>query len=262
MPSPDKAYTRNGPAPNWPPGGFAGLGRTGRGGVAFGGGAADAGGFGRTKASVTAPWPGSPTALRAGALRPPPPPPKEDGGSMAEVGRATPVVIPPGQASVPAFDGVVEANRFSHSIRPRSVSIVKTASELLPTNPNIRNPRYPIKSSSVAGGASEFNCLCLLSSLSFHRSWKPGFRFGSCNDSFEIFASALTQSERCASPLLVIQSTPRWAFASPVQATRQAIQTMRAPASLLIKTLLLLFVSFAIFTSPLFSALLIRQSLI
>jgi hypothetical protein len=227
---------------------LAGLGRTGRGGAELDEGAADApGGFGRTSASVTAPWPGSPTALRAGALRPPPPPPKEDGGSMAAVGRATPVVIPPGQASVPACDGVVEANRFSHSIRPRSVSIVKTASELPPTNPNIRNPRYPIKRSSVAGGVSEFNCLCLLSSLSFHRSWNPGFRFGSCNDSFEIFASALTQAERCASPLLVIQSTPRWAFASPVQATRQATHTMRAPASLLIKKLLLLFVSFTIF---------------
>src|SRR5215470_17665444 len=122
IPSLDKAYTRNGPAPNWPPGGFAGLGRTGRGG-ALGGGAADAGGFGRTNASVTAPWPGSPTALRAGALRPPPPPPKDEGGSAAMVGRVTPVVIPPGQAGVPACDGVAEANLFSHSIRPRSVSI-------------------------------------------------------------------------------------------------------------------------------------------
>jgi hypothetical protein len=156
------------------------------------------------------------------------------------------VVIPPGQASVPACGGVVEANRFSHSIRPRSVSIVKMASELPPTNPNIRNPRYPIKRSSVVGGASEFNCLGLLSSLSFHRSWKPGFRFGSSSDSFEIFASDLTQAERCASPLLVIQSAPRWAFASPVQTARQAMQTMMAPASLLIRKLLLLFVSFTI----------------
>src|SRR5262249_2256696 len=99
------------------------------------------GGFGRTSASVTAPWPGSPTALRAGALRPPPPPPKEDGGSVAKVGRATTVVIPPGQASVPAWDGVVETNRFSHSIRPRSVSIGKVDAETAPTNPNIRKPR-------------------------------------------------------------------------------------------------------------------------
>src|SRR5215510_1485553 len=242
------AYTRKGPAPNWPPGGLAGLGRGGRDGVELDEG--DAGGpvgFGRTSASVTAPSPGSPTALRPGVLRPIPPPPKEDGGGAARVGRATPVVIPPGQASVPACDGVAEANRFSHSIRPRSVSIVKMASELPPTNPNIRNPRYPIKRSSVAGGVSEFNCLGLLSSLSFHRSWNPGFRFGSCKDSFEIFASALTQAERCASPSLVIQSTPRWAFASPVQATRQATHTIRAPASLLIKKLLLLFVSFSIF---------------
>ena len=53
-------------------------------------------------------------------------------------------------------------------------------------------------------------------------------------ESFEIFASVLTQAERCASPLLVIQSTPRCAFASPVQATRQAKQTMSAVANLLI----------------------------
>src|SRR5262245_26777634 len=230
---------RKGPGPSWPPRGLAGLGRGGCDGVELDEG--DAGGpvgFGRTSASVTAPSPGSPTALRAGVLRPIPPPPKEDGGSVARVGRATPVVIPPGQATVPACDGAFVTNLFSHSIRPRSVSIVKTAPELPPKNPNIRNPRYPIRRSSVAGGASEFNCLGLLSSLSFHRSWKPGFRFGSCNDSFEIFASALTQAERCASPLLVIQSTSRCAFASHVQATRKAIQTMRAPASLLIKKLL------------------------
>src|SRR5215475_772716 len=108
------AQTRKGPAPNWPPGGLAGLGRTGRGGVELDDDAAAApGGFGRTSASVTAPWPGSPTALRAGALRPPPPAPKEDGDSAAAVGRATPVVIPPGQASVPACDGAFETNLFS-----------------------------------------------------------------------------------------------------------------------------------------------------
>src|SRR5262245_40147073 len=209
MPSPDKAYTRNGPAPNWPPGGFAGLGRTGRGGVAFGGGAADAGGFGRTKASVTAPWPGSPTALRAGALRPPPPPPEAEGGSVAMVGRVTPVVIPPGQASEPPSAGTFDVNRFSHSIRPRSVSIAKMLSELPPTNPSIRNPRYPINRSSVDGGVNEFNCLALLLGLSFQRNWKPCFCPGFCRmDSFEIFASPLIQDERCASPLLVIQSTP------------------------------------------------------
>src|SRR5215510_16447160 len=125
IPSLDKAYTRNGPAPNCPPGGLAGLGRTGRGGVELGGGPADAGGFGRTKASVTAPWPGSPTPLRAGALRPPPAPPEDKGGSEAMVGRVTPVVIPPGQAIDPAWAGTFDGNRFSHSIRPRSVSITK-----------------------------------------------------------------------------------------------------------------------------------------
>src|SRR5215475_14764483 len=204
MPSPDKAYTRNGPAPNWPPGGLAGLGRTGRGGAELVGGAADAGGFGRTSASVTAPWPGSPTALRAGLLRPPPPPPKAEGGNEARVGRVTPVVIPPGQASEPACAGTFDVKRFSHSIRPRSVSITKMLSELPPTNPSIRNPRYPIKRSSVDGGVNEFNCLGSFLSFIFHRSWKPGF----CMVSFEIFASALTQDERCASPLLVIQSAP------------------------------------------------------
>jgi hypothetical protein len=132
-----------------------------------------------------------------------------DGGSADKVGRATPVVIPPGQESVPTFDGATVTNLFSHSIRPRSVSIVKMASELPPTKPSILNPRYPINRSSVAGGLSEFNCLGLLLSLSFHKSWKPGFRFGSCKDSVEIFASALTQAERCASPLSVIQSMPR-----------------------------------------------------
>src|SRR5262249_35333927 len=111
------AQTRKGPAPNWPPGGLAGLGRRGRGGAELDEGDADApGGFGRPSASVTAPWPGSPTALRAGALRPPPPPPKEEGGNMAAVGRATPVVIPPGQAGVPACDGGGEDKLFSHSI--------------------------------------------------------------------------------------------------------------------------------------------------
>jgi len=54
-------------------------------------------------------------------------------------------------------------------------------------------------------------------------------------ESFEIFASLLTQDERCASPLLVIQSPPgRWAFASPVQATTQAKHPMNTAASLLI----------------------------
>src|SRR5262245_31806502 len=230
MPSLERAYTRKGPAPNCPPGGLAGFGRTGRGGVELGGGPV---GFGRTSASVTAPWSGSPTALRAGALRPPPPP-KEEGGNVASVGRATPVVIPPGQAYVLTSVGAADTNLFSHSIRPRSVSIVKTVFEPLPTNPNIRNPRYPIKRSSVAGGMSAFKRLGLLSSLSFHRIWKPGLRFGFCKDSFEIFSSALTHAERCASPLLVIQSTPRCAFTSPVHATRQARQMMSAAANLLI----------------------------
>jgi hypothetical protein len=54
--------------------------------------------------------------------------------------------------------------------------------------------------------------------------------------SFEIFASALTQDERCASPLFVIQSAPPrpWAFAASVHAIRQAKQTMIALVNLFI----------------------------
>src|SRR5262245_35156520 len=127
------------PRPNWPPGGFVGLGRARLLGVAPGGGPGRAAG---TSAKVTAPLPGSPTALLAGPLRPKPPPrPPPAAGSAAIVGRATPVVIPPGQASEPDCDGAVEAKCFSHSIRPRSVSIVKMLSELPPTNPSMRKPR-------------------------------------------------------------------------------------------------------------------------
>src|SRR5215813_14584792 len=109
-------------------------------------------------------------------------------------------------------------------------------SELPPTNPSIRNPRYPISRSSVDGGVNEFNCFGSFLTLSFHRNWKPGFCPGFCRmDSFEIFASRLIQDERCASPLSVIQSEPgRWAFASPAQATTQAKQPMNTAASLLI----------------------------
>src|SRR5262245_7973316 len=117
--------------------------RTGARGGAFdeGGGPANAGGLGRTSASVTAPSSGVPTALFAGLLRPKPrPPPVANDGMMVKVGRVTPVVIPPGQAIDPTSLGALELSRFSHSIRPRSVSIVKILSELPPTNPSIRNP--------------------------------------------------------------------------------------------------------------------------
>src|SRR5262249_54456105 len=131
-------------------------------------------------------------------------------------------------------------------------------SELPPTNPSIRNPRYPIKRSSVDGGVNEFICFCSFLTLSFHRNWKPGFCPGFCSmDSFEIFASALTQDERCASPLLVIQSAPgRWAFAATVKATTQAKQPMNTTASLLIsKPLLTKF-----FISALFKIMLVDHA--
>src|SRR5262245_49328450 len=194
IPAPDRASTRLGaPRPNWPPGELAGVGR---------GGADDV-----TSANVTAPLPGSPTAPFAGPLRPKPPPgPGAPAviGAAATVGRATLAVIPPGQGRDAASGVAAEVNCFSHSIRPRSVSITKILSELPPTNPNIRNPRYPINRSSVAGGVSESSCLGSFLSFIFHRSWKPRL----CMVSTEIFASVLTQDERCASPLPVIQSAP------------------------------------------------------
>jgi hypothetical protein len=53
--------------------------------------------------------------------------------------------------------------------------------------------------------------------------------------SLEIFASVLTQDERCASPLLVIQSAPPrpWDLALFSQIKPQPKQQMRAAASLL-----------------------------
>src|SRR5262245_16677603 len=212
---------REGPRPK-PPGAAGALarapGRAGAPAVVPGGGPGGAAG---TIASVTAPLPGSPTALRAGPLRPKPPPgPPPAAAIAATVGRVTAAVIPPGQASDAPSAGAVDVNCFSHSIRPRSVSITKTLSELPPTKPSMRKPRYPIKRSIREGGASEFNCFGSFLSLSFHRNWKPDFSPGFCKDSFEIFASALTQDERCASPLFVIQSVPRrpCAFAAPARA--------------------------------------------
>src|SRR5688572_25384451 len=156
------------PRPNWPPGGLAGLGR---GGTAVAAGA--------TTASVTAPLPGSPTALFAGPLRPKPPPgpgaPVND-GNAATVGRVTLAVIPPGHSIDEICGGAAEVNCFSHSMRPRSVSSAKILSELPPTNPSIRNPLYPINRSSVAGAVNEFNCLASFLSFIFHKNLKPGFR--------------------------------------------------------------------------------------
>src|SRR5581483_4045899 len=171
----------------------------------------------------------SPTALLAGDWRPPPPP-LASGGIVVRAGRATPVVIPPGQASVPGPAGAPEFRCFSHSMRPRSVSITKRLSELPATNPSMRKPRYPINRSSVAGGISEFNCLGSFFSFIFHKNWKPGF----CILSFEIFASDLTQAERCASALSVIQSRP-CALAVPAQANVLATPMMTAAASLFIE---------------------------
>jgi hypothetical protein len=154
------------------------------------------------------------------------------------VGRVTLAVIPPGQtndftcAGALFACGAMEVKCFCHSIRPRSVSITKTLSELPPTNARDRNPRYPIKRSSRAGGVNELNWFGSFLSLSFQSNWKPGF----CIVSFEIFASALIQDERCASPWLVIQSpAPRpWAFATPVKNKAYPKHMMSTAASLLI----------------------------
>src|SRR5215510_3402717 len=119
------------------------------------------------------------------------------------VGRVIPAVIPPGQGGEPPLDDNEPVEScFSHSIRPRSVSMTKTLSELPPTKARERNPRKPIRRSSRDGGVNEFNCLGSLLSLSFQRNLNPGF----CMLSIEIFGSVLIQDERCASPLSVIHS--------------------------------------------------------
>jgi hypothetical protein len=67
--------------------------------------------------------------------------------------------------------------------------------------------------------------------LSFHRNPKPGF----CIVAGEIFASVLTQAERWASPLLVVQSVPPrpWALVTLIQTKPQPKQQMNTAASLL-----------------------------
>src|SRR5579872_6249756 len=84
-----------------------------------------------TSLIVTAPSPASPTPPRA-ALPRPPRPPRAAPGNAAKVGRVRLAVIPPGQAPEPAAGAAAE-RCFCHSVRPRSVSMANTLSELPPT---------------------------------------------------------------------------------------------------------------------------------
>ena len=142
------------------------------------------------------------------------------GGYAAKVGRVRLEVIPPGQSrdvAAPELD----ARLFSHSICPRSMSSVKIFSELPPTNPSERNPRYPIKKSNSAGGVNESSCLASFDSLIFQTSSKPGFPIVAT----EIFGSPRTQDERWLSWPMVIQSGGRWANSELLAPSAQTANT-------------------------------------
>src|SRR5262245_20824620 len=148
------------------------------------------------------------------------------------VGRVTLTAIPPAHPGDLSARAPPVERRFCHSIRPRSVSSTKMLSELSPTNPSARNPRYPIKRSSRTGCVSQPDCLESFFILIFHSNWNPGFS----RVFVEILASVLIQEERCASAWLVIHSVgPRpWPLAAPVHKRTQVIETMTVRPDLLI----------------------------
>lgn len=151
---------------------------------------------------MTAPSPGLPTALEAGDRRPRPPKPSME-GIGAEVGLVRLAVIPPGQSAELWLDP--GANRLSHSIRARSVSMAKTPPELAPTNARERNPRWLIRKSSSAGAVSAVPLRASFGRSIFHRKRKSGAR----TVVGEVFLSARTHEDRWASYPTVVQSSER-----------------------------------------------------